>query len=381
MGIRLFFGLRVLVFTCWSLVVYGSRVLSFVQSPSTHILDTEQSNQRTMPKLRILSIDGGGIRGILPGRLLCYIEEQLQQRSGNAKARLSDYIDLFAGTSTGGILSCIYLMPGDDGRPRFSAQEAVDLYLKNGEQIFKRNRTSLGGVLDEQYDARPLKALLKDYMQEIKLSQALRPCLITAYDIERRKAHFFTSMDARTRPTHNFYMRDVARATSAAPTYFEPEELASIYGSTYALVDGGVFANNPALCAYSEARTQDFPGRINKPTAENMVIISLGTGAVNTPYSYEKAKDWGKLQWIQPIIDILMSGSAETVDYHLRQIFDSQGVSRQYERIQPDLFDASNDMSETDPKNIQALDEAGLNNVAKYQNQLDRMVDLLMEVE
>lgn len=332
-----------------------------------------------MKKLRILSIDGGGIRGILPGRMLCYIEEQLQKRSDNPEARIADYFDLLAGTSTGGILTCIYLLPGKEGVPQFSAEDAVNLYLKFGQKIFDPNRWSLDGLLDEEFEAKPLENLLKDYMHDTRLSQVLKPCLITAYDIERRKAHFFTSIDARQNETADFYLRDVARATSAAPTYFEPEELKSIFGSTYALVDGGVFANNPALCAYSEARTNSFPGIAEKPTAKDMMMVSIGTGTVEKKYPFDKAKKWGKLQWIQPIIDIMMSGNSETVDYQLRQMFDAAGVADQYIRIQPNLFDASSDMSDASQENLKALDEAGFNNVAKYKADLDRIVDGLLE--
>ena len=85
--------------------------------------------------VKILSIDGGGIRGILPGVMLSYIEEQLQLRSGDPTKRLVDYFDLIAGTSTGGILTSLYLCPNEHGRPKFKASQAVDLYLKHGSKI------------------------------------------------------------------------------------------------------------------------------------------------------------------------------------------------------------------------------------------------------
>ena len=83
--------------------------------------------------LKILSIDGGGIRGIIPGQILVTLERKLQKRSGNPDARLADYFDMFAGTSTGAILSAAYACPGEDGRPKFSAEQAVDLYLEDGD--------------------------------------------------------------------------------------------------------------------------------------------------------------------------------------------------------------------------------------------------------
>ena len=88
-----------------------------------------------MKKIRILSIEGGGIRGIIPGTILCYLEEQLQLKD-NSHLKLGDYFDFIAGTSTGGILSCIYLIPTKDGKAKYSAKDALDLYLDHGNKFF-----------------------------------------------------------------------------------------------------------------------------------------------------------------------------------------------------------------------------------------------------
>ena len=92
--------------------------------------------------IRILSIDGGGIRGILPGQILVALEKKLAALTGNADARIADHFDFIAGTSTGGILTCIYLCADDKGRPRFTSQQAVDLYLQQGNSIFKSGISS-----------------------------------------------------------------------------------------------------------------------------------------------------------------------------------------------------------------------------------------------
>ncbi len=176
---------------------------------------------------------------------------------------------------------------------------------------------SVDGLTDEKYSARELEKISQQFMGDTKLSDLLKPCLITSYDIEKRRAHFFTSNDAKN-PASDFYMKDVARATSAAPTYFECARIKNLMGDEFALVDGGVFANNPSLCAYSEARNMNFKSlEINKPRAKQMLIVSLGTGSETKEYGYKNAKKWGKIRWIQPVIDIMMSGSSETVDFHL----------------------------------------------------------------
>jgi len=148
-------------------------------------------------KIRILSIDGGGIRGILPGVILSYIEDRLIEKEGE-NARLCDYFDLMVGTSTGGILACTYLIPEKDGngkptnRPKFTASQAVDIYLKRGGKIFEvsfmQKVKSKGGLADEKFSAKELEIALNDYYGETKLSELLKPCLITSYDIKARIA-------------------------------------------------------------------------------------------------------------------------------------------------------------------------------------------------
>ncbi|MEE4115842.1 MAG: patatin-like phospholipase family protein [Marinilabiliaceae bacterium] len=333
--------------------------------------------------VRILSIDGGGIRGIIPGRILMYLEKKLQELDNNPEARLADYFDMIAGTSTGGILTCTFLCPDPDreGRPKFTAAEAVDLYIKRGRLIFSRSLwqiiRSAWGLFDEKHSESEIERAFSDYFGNTKLSELLKPSLVTAYDIERRSAFFFTGHNAGAKKM-DFLLRDVARATSAAPTYFEAAGIRSTGGDFYALVDGGVFANNPAMCAYAEARKTDFGPGLNKPTAINMAILSIGTGIVKKPYRYSIAKRWGTLGWIKPVIDIMMSGVAETVDYQLKQIFDSVNMSKHYLRIAPDLANASPEMDEVSEKNLDALSEAGDLAVEKYLADIDSFAKILI---
>ena len=330
---------------------------------------------------RILSIDGGGIRGVIPGQILVVLEQKLQSKTGNPNARIADFFDLIAGTSTGGILTCLYLAPEEPtgilaSKPRFSAQEAVELYLERGDDVFDASvwhKIKSGtGMLDEKYPAAGLEELLVDYLNDLRLSQLINPCLITSYDIKRRRAHFFTQHDAKLRDAKDFLVREVARATSAAPTYFEVARVKSLTRVTYPLIDGGVFANNPALCAYAEAR--QFP---TQPTAKDMVVLSLGTGVVKKAYEYKLAKDWGLLQWVKPVLDIMMSGVSETVDFQLQQIFDAAGKPGNYLRVEPELGNASPEMDDVSRENLDALREAGQSAAEKQDEELDKLVDLL----
>jgi patatin-like phospholipase/acyl hydrolase len=333
---------------------------------------------------RILSIDGGGIRGIIPGQILVRLEEILKKLDKNPKAKIADYFDMIAGTSTGGILTCIYLCPENEQSkaPRFTAEEAVELYMDRGDEIFDislwQKIKSGVGLLDEKYSATELEEALEDYLADLKLSELIKPCLITSYDIRRRHAHFFTQHDANSASSHDFLVRDVARATSAAPTYFEAAKVKAMDNMTYPLIDGGVFANNPTLCAYSEARTHDFDAARKKPTAGEMAILSLGTGNVDTPYYHKNAKDWGIAQWIKPLIDIMMSGVAETVDYQIKQIYNAVEKPKQYLRIDPDLGLASREMDNASTENLRNLQEAGMDSARKMDKELTEFAKLLI---
>lgn len=333
---------------------------------------------------RILAIDGGGIRGIVPGLVLASLEEKLQRRSQNPNARLADYFDFVAGTSTGGILTCLYLCPMVDNpqQARFSAREAVELYVANGGSIFHvslwKRITSWSGLSDEKHDAGELERLLELYFGQIRLSQLLKPCFIPAYDIQSRTEFFFTQHEAQQRGNrYDFLIKDVCRATSAAPTYFEAALTPALDGVLYPLIDGGIFMNNPTLGAYSEVSNA-----IGKPSAEDMFIVSLGTGTANRAYAHKQAKNWGKIKWIKPVIDIMMSGASATTSYHLKKIFSAIDRSNQYVRIQPkDLGNASSDFDDATPGNIAALIALGQRTAEEYNDQLNYIADVLLGLD
>jgi uncharacterized protein len=337
-------------------------------------------------KVAILSIDGGGIRGVIPGVILNHLEKELRQISKKPDAKLVDFFDFVAGTSTGGILACLYLFPdGDSKRPKHSTDEALELYLKNGDKIFHAHKWDLlakfDGLMKEKYSIKHIEALMSDYFENKTLSKLVKPCLITSYEMTSRKAHFFRSIDAKN-GIDDFYVRDVARATSAAPTYFEPALIKSMNGQEFALIDGGVFANNPALCAYAEARRTEFSKcglKIKNPGAKDMMIVSVGTGTIRQPYHYDEFKNAGQLKWLNPIIDILMSGNAETVDYQLTQIFDTleQENKKYYYRLEPQLREASEEMDNACEENLENLKQAGLWFVGKHKS---RMTEIAKEL-
>jgi uncharacterized protein len=333
--------------------------------------------------MRVLSIDGGGIRGIIPGEVLVVLEQKLQEISGKSDMRIADAFDLIAGTSTGGILTCLYLCPDKkSGRPKYSAKEAVGLYLQDGSKIFdlptSKRFQSLAGFSDEKYSADAIEKVLKNYLGDLKLSDLLKPSLITAYDITRRQAHFFNGANVEKNGSGwDFYLRDVARATSAAPTYFEPANISASDKEVYPLIDGGVFANNPTMCACIEAFTLRPDLKLT-----DLKVLSLGTGNVEKPYQYSEAKNWGKISWAIPVLDIMMSGVSETVDFQLQQLFKSAGCSSQYLRLQLDFKDfpgVDSEMDNASQSNMSALERAGQTLAHNSDAQLTTFARMLLE--
>ncbi len=289
----------------------------------------------------ILSIDGGGIRGIIPARILEWVEA----KTGKPIATL---FDMIAGTSTGGILAMGLTKP-NAGRtgPALSANALVKLYEEQGGTIFNRSLWHVVEALDQlngpKYDGEGARAALTQYLSGARLKEAQTRVIVTAYEIQERKPFFFKSWVAKSDAASDFDMVDVARATSAAPTFFPPVQVTSA-GHAFAFIDGGVFANNPTMCAVADA-WKLWPG-------DDLLVVSLGTGNTDRTIAYDRAKGWGLAQWAHPLIEILIDGVTDTVDYEAREAV----AEGQYYRFQTDLPPTLQEFD--DPSTVGALGDA-----------------------
>jgi len=337
--------------------------------------------------VKILSIDGGGIRGIIPAMVLAKIESQ----TGRPACEL---FDLIAGTSTGGIIALGVTAPGEEQAgasqlPRWSAQQLADIYAEDGADIFHRSlvRTieTVDGLLVEKYSASGLEALLERCLGDVPLSQALTDVLITSYDIQTHEPFFFKSFrpnprtpgagddaaaDANSSPMPDYAMRVVGRATSAAPTYFEPEHVMALSPGDsppdHTLVDGGTFANNPAMCAYAEALR-------NQPGAD-VLIVSLGTGRLTESISFDQAKHWGLVQWAHPLLGVIMDGSSAAIDYQLDELL---GADEGHFRFQSVLEGVSDSLDDASASNIAGLRGVAEKLIAANASRLDALCERL----
>jgi uncharacterized protein len=301
--------------------------------------------------VRVLSIDGGGIRGLIPALVLAEIE----QRSGK---RAYELFDLIAGTSTGGILACALCAP--DALP---AEQLVGLYVEEGPNIFDRSLwqriSSAEGLLDEKYDSADLDRALERFLADKRLAETRPDLIVPAYNMGDPGPYFFKSRKAREEG-EDFTLAEVARATSAAPTYFEPFELEG-----QALVDGGVFAANPAMCAVAEVlRFQ--------PAAE-IALLSLGTGQRTRKRSFSEVHEWGLVEWAKPILDVVFDGASDAVDYQLRHVLDEN----RYWRLQVELSRASDDLDDASERNLRELRGQAQQLIAARSDDIDAAIAAL----
>ena len=290
--------------------------------------------------MRVLSIDGGGIRGLIPAQVLAEIERRCGRRAG-------ELFDLVAGTSTGAIIACALTKPEP-----LAAERIARIYLEEGPAIFDRTLlkriTSADGYLDERYDADGLVASLRRHLGAARLADADPAILLTVYDIERRRARLLRRSD-------DLSMVEAAHASSAAPSYFEPVRAG---GAT--LVDGGVFAANPAMCAYAET-----DGDLD-------VLVSLGTGEHTRPLPYEQVRGWGRLEWVRPVLDVVFDGTADAVDLQLDAL-----LGAGYVRLQTPLDEASDDLDDVTPENLAALEREAERLIAARDDEIDRLCEVL----
>lgn len=269
-----------------------------------------------MAKYRILCLDGGGLRGLITARLLARLNTHPQV------AGWLSTVDLFAGTSTGGILA-LGLACGK------TPEEICTVYKERGGVIFDDsiwdNLRDLGKTVGADYSSKGLKAELKAVFGDLKLRDITRKVAIPTFDLDNEEVP--AKRTWKPKIFHNFQGADsdgeqlvahIAQYTSSAPTYFP---------SADGYIDGGVYANNPSIVALAQAIS-----RRNQPAEraalDEVVMLSLGTG-VSLTYIKGQTLDWGYAQWAQPLINVLMDGVAGISDYQARQLLDDR-----YHRLQ-----------------------------------------------
>ncbi len=364
------------------------------QQEQVQTLAPADMNTRSNPKYKILAIDGGGIRGIIPAMILAEIEQRTQKQ-------IFSLFDLISGSSSGGVLALGLTKPrldiAEDLPPvaQYSAAELLQIYLEYGAEIFyapfwEQIIGRLENIFTQpKYTSEGRAEILRKYFGDAPLKNNLQEVLVTSYDIEQRMPIFFTNKLEKQQTAakkfrklcQGFSLTDAAMATSATPTYFPPYRVASSDHPSdyYTLVDGGIVANNPANLAILEARIsrQEQQQVLN---LEDVLVVSLGTGALTSVHSYEAVKQWGLFQWSKPLLNIVLDGGSEIVAGELARLFaaSNQGGKTAYYRFQTRLESELEAIDNAKPENLRQL-QALANTLIQSKNQeIDELCTLLL---
>lgn len=249
------------------------------------------------PPFQVLSLDGGGYRGMFTAQVLAVWEEKLQRP-------IADCFDLIVGTSTGGIaalglaagLSAAQLVSfyEEDGRKLFPKPQSLWRYWAGGRHWFRR-----------KYNPNALERALQGRLPKVTLGELKKPVVIPSFNLEDGKHWYFktphfkaNAIDA-SRP-----LWEVARATSAAPSYFP----AFRSSKSELFIDGGMVANNPSLVGYFEVQL-NFP-----QFAQRIKILNLGTEGGECALPNRRLGNGGLLQWAKKAPDVLMQAQAASTE-------------------------------------------------------------------
>ena len=316
--------------------------------------------------IKVLSIDGGGIRGIIPARILQDIEE----KTGKP---ISELFDVVIGNSTGGLISTLIVTNDNNGRPQYTAKSVQDFYFKEGPNIFKksffRNVYTGWGVWKPKYDRENYDKILNTYFGDKLFSEVAKPLILLSYSINKAEPHIWDSALAREDENYNFYLRDIAGATSAAPTFFEPKKIINKHNNeiTYE-VDGGIYANNPIalVSALIRKSNPDIP-------LKNITIISIGTGKMKMD-PYKKLKNYGIIDWLAgaDLFNIMSSINSQLATEGVELFFPSTY------RLQVELSEENMGMDNADETNLKQLVKTTENYIDSNSQKIDEICKILL---
>nr|XP_043617776.1 patatin-like protein 6 [Erigeron canadensis] len=348
--------------------VLASPAVSVTENDDVGVVQAVK-NQRG--KICVLCIDGGGMRSILAGKALGYLENALQVKSGDPNARIADYFDVAAGTGVGGVFTAMLFGSKNDNRPIFEAEDTWKFVAENGKKlyqkkssgfdIFKRIKNRSGAGAGGRTGG--FEAVVKDTFtvggKSLTLKNTLKPVLIPCYDLSSSAPFLFSRADALESDSFDFRLWEVCRATTALPGEYDPVPMKSVDGKTRCVaVDGGLAMSNPTAAAITHVlhNKQEFPFVRG---VEDLLVLSLGTGQLlECNYNYNQVKGWKAKDWARPMARISGDSSADMVDHAVSLAF-GQSRSSNYVRIQANGSNMGrcgvNVDSDSSPGNIKLL--------------------------
>lgn len=283
--------------------------------------------------MKILSLDGGGVRGIISAVWLREIANKLN-------SPLYEYFNFISGTSTGSLLAIGIAADLDP-------TSFVDLYLNKASDVFETSRLKrffirtktffTDGFSAPKYSDKGLNHLLKSLFGDIEFGDMKTNVMIPTYNITTQRPYFFKSWKEEHKHIPAW---EIARASSAAPSFLPSWKI-----NKNEFVDGGIAGvNNPLGCAIAEAIRLG-----NKP--KDITACSLGTGHYNPLKNNLSTKHWGLAEWAKYLIPVLMDGSSDISTYHAQMILNKD----KFYRFQMPISKKLSNLDNADERNLKRL--------------------------
>jgi uncharacterized protein len=315
--------------------------------------------------IRVLSIDGGGMRGIIPALVLRELE-------GLTGKRISELFDVVVGTSTGALLSAGITVSDPEGKPRYSADDLVSVYENYGSYIFTKGRgvrQFVHNLSRPMYDPSHFEGILERYFSDALLSECLVELAIPSISFEDHGMDVFSRREARVNSSRNYLIKDVVRAATAAPTFFPAARITSLNNErTGHFIDAGISSNNPSLLGFSEAKLLDKDAPV--------ICVSLGTGKAPASIDPEKATNWGELEWALALLDMQGEGqSTFTTDVLSRLLVHNHDILF---RFQVNLEEIPPQMDIATAEHTNALKKRTLAEIEKRKQEIENIATQLL---
>lgn len=307
------------------------------QDPASRYVD------RSLPT-RVLAIDGGGVRAMLPARVLA----ELEWLTAKPTAEL---FDIVAATSSGALLAAALTLTDGEGRARYRAEEVMELLTSRAAELFggggRRwwSRPFPGG--HPRHRAESLERLLDECLGQAPFGRTLCRMIVPAYDIDAAGPLVFDSVEFSDRADP--LMADIVRASFAAPGYFAPARVA-IAGTDRCFLDGGLVANNPAMIGYAAALQQAMPA--------NVVLVSLGSGTrarTGAPPVGRSAFRRHETASAAGLFSLVEQSSSESQHQMLQVLLSCLGGLERYWRVETSVHGCSAALDDASPSNLACL--------------------------
>jgi len=273
-----------------------------------------------MEEFKILSIDGGGIKGLYSAKILEHFEQRFQ-------CSISDYFDMICGTSTGGLIGLGLSL-------KVPAKTISEFYESHGKLIFPK-RTKLGGIIRQtfwrgKYDDRPIRTALESIFAENKIGDVHNLICIPSYSLTDARPWVFKydHKEGKLDRDNKAFCVDVALATSAAPTYFPLCEIP--YYDHKQFIDGGVWANNPTMVGVIEALTY-FVGAGKMFDSIKVLSISSLNSTAGKPVGLKRHRSF--INWRNDLFDTSIIGQSHFTDYMMNKLCELNHIKIEYVRV------------------------------------------------